>query len=101
LYADVRPYTVPASLGELTGPTRGVVELPHRLDWSEQRRYDLTDPAELGLMYERVIRESMTVADLRAYLNGTVLRQVWRRLFLPRQVRALWETRFGDLRGAA
>jgi hypothetical protein len=27
-YADVRPYVVPDSLGELTGPASGVVELP-------------------------------------------------------------------------
>jgi hypothetical protein len=57
LYEDGRPYTVPETLEELTGPTSGVVELPVRLDWSEQGRYDLSDPKQLCLMYERVIRE--------------------------------------------
>ena len=33
LYEDGRPYTVPETLEELTGPTTGVVELPLRLDW--------------------------------------------------------------------
>jgi hypothetical protein len=52
LYEDGRPYTVPDSLEELTGPTSGVVELPQRLDWSEQGRYDLSDPRQRNLMYE-------------------------------------------------
>jgi hypothetical protein len=101
LYEDGRPYTVPETLEELTGPTTGVVELPLRLDWSEQGRYDLSDPKQLCLMYERVIRESMTVDDLRAYLNGAMLRQVWRKLWLPRKVRQLWEARFRALSAVA
>ena len=56
--------------------TSGVVELPLRLDWSEQGRYDLSDPRQLCLMYERVIRESMRVEDLRAFLDGPTLRRV-------------------------
>jgi hypothetical protein len=28
------------------GPTTGVVEWPLRLDWSEQGRYDLSDPCQ-------------------------------------------------------
>lgn len=101
LYADNRPYTVPDTLDELTGPTGGRVTLPQRLDWSEQGTYDLDDPAELGLMYEVVIRESLDVADLRRFLNGPTLRRVWPRLYLPRQVHRLWEDRFPELRGAA
>jgi hypothetical protein len=101
LYEDGRPYTVPESLEELTGPTTGVVELPLRLDWSEQGRYDLSDPRQLCLMYEVVLRESMREEDLRAYLHGPTLRRVWRRLWLPRKVRGLWESRFPTLAGAA
>lgn len=101
LYEDVRPYTVPESLEELTGPTTGVVELPQHLDWSEQGRYDLSDPRQRNLMYERVIRESMRVEDLRAFLDGPTLARVWRRLWLPRKVRSLWESRFPSLPGMA
>jgi hypothetical protein len=100
-YDQRRPWTVPDSLEELCGPTHGVVELPLHLDWSEQRVYDLGDPAQLGLMYEVVIREAMVVDDLRRYLDGPTLRSVWRRIFLPRPVRALWEGRFPGLRRAA
>ena len=101
LYEDGRPYTVPDTLEELTGPTSGVVELPLRLDWSEQGRYNLSDPLQRNLMYEVVIRESMRVEDLRAYLDGRTLRQVWRQLWLPRKVRRLWESRFCELVRAA
>jgi hypothetical protein len=101
LYEDGRPYTVPDTLEELHGPTTGVVELPLRLDWSEQGRYDLADPKQLNVMYERVIRESMRVEDLRSYLDGATLRRVWRQLWLPRKVRQLWEGRFGSLAPAA
>ena len=49
-YADVRPYVVPDSLGELTGPASGVVELPTHLAWSGLRVYDLGDERQLGLL---------------------------------------------------
>ncbi|MFY1632502.1 hypothetical protein ACN27F_04310 [Solwaraspora sp. WMMB335] len=101
LYEDGRPYTVPGSLEELTGPTKGVVELPLHLDWSEQGRYDLSDARQRNLMYERVIRESTQVEDLRTYLHGPTLRRVWHQLWLPRRVRWLWESRFQTLVGAA
>jgi ABC-type molybdate transport system ATPase subunit len=52
-------------------------------------------------MYERVIREATRPDDLRAYLNGEVLRDVWRSLYLPVRVRRLWEVRFPDLGLAA
>lgn len=101
LYEDSRPYTVPDSLDLLTGPSTGVVELPLRLDWSEQGRYDLDDPRQMCLMYERVIRESMRVEDLQSYLHGPTLLRVWNRLWLPRKVRMLWESRFPTLARAA
>ncbi len=101
LYADHRPYVVADTLEELTGPVTGVVELPLRLDWSEQGRYDLDDVRELSVMYERVLREAMNADDLRRHLNGAMLRTVWHRLFLPRRVRELWERRFPELARAA
>lgn len=89
------------SLEELTAPTTGVVELPPRLDWSEQGRYDLSDPRQRNLMYEVVIRESMRVEDLRTYVHGPTLARVWRRLWLPRKARSLWESQFPSLPRAA
>jgi hypothetical protein len=70
-------------------PTSGTVELPVHLDWSEQHSYDLNDPAQTGLMYERVIREASSPYDLATYLNMEVLANLWDRLFLPARVRQL------------
>jgi hypothetical protein len=100
-YAEGRPYLLPETLGELAGPLTGVVQLPLRLDWSEQTEFRLDDPAERNVMYERVIREATRSEDLRSYLNDQVLRQVWRQLFLPAPARRAWEVRFPDLRLAA
>ncbi|MEU4230697.1 hypothetical protein AB0F17_40950 [Nonomuraea sp. NPDC026600] len=96
-YASHRVYLVPADLHELAGPSTGVVELPLHLDWSEQRVYDLKDDGQLGLMYERVIREAVQLDDLRTYLNGSVLVRIWPRLYLPVQARQVWEARFRNL----
>jgi hypothetical protein len=100
-YAENRPYVLPGTPGELTGPVTGVIQLPLRLDWSERTVFHLDDPAEQNVMYERVIREATAADDLHSYLNEAVLRRVWRRLFLPRDVRRSWEQRFPDLRLAA
>jgi hypothetical protein len=78
-----------------------VVELPTHLDWSEQRVYDLDDDAQLGLMYERVIREAAHIDDLRTYLNASILIRVWPRLFLPVMARQTWEACFRHLVRAA
>jgi hypothetical protein len=86
---------------ELAGPLTGVVMLPERLDWSERAAFHLDVPAERNLMYERVIREATRPSDLREYLDGAVLREVWQSLFLPAQVRCLWEERFPNLALAA
>jgi hypothetical protein len=79
----------------------GAVRLPLRLDWSERVEFHLDDPAERNVMYERVIREATRLDDLRVYLNGVILREVWPQLFLPVRVRRSWEERFPDLRLAA
>lgn len=100
LYGEHRPYVAVDGLAELVGPTRGRVELPLRLDWSEQGTYNLDEPRELNLMYEVVLREAMDIRDLRRYLNGPILREVWRELFLPQRVRDLWERRVPELADA-
>ena len=100
-YAAVRPYTVPDTLEELTGPAGGVVELPGHLDWGPRRLYNLDDFSDLRLLYMRVIRESMHVEDLRRFLNAQVLMHLWPQLVLPPRVRALWEDRFPSLSRAA
>ncbi|MER5705640.1 hypothetical protein ABT023_27350 [Micromonospora sp. NPDC002296] len=93
-----RPAVVTPTLAELTGPTRGIVELPVRLMWNLHRTFDLGDPDDLLWMYENVLRETTHADDLRELVNGHLLRQVWPMLNLPRGVRAAWEHRHRALR---
>ncbi|MEE6260088.1 hypothetical protein [Plantactinospora sonchi] len=92
-----RPAVVTRTVTELTGPTRGRVTLPLRLMWGPDRVFELADPDQLLWMYENVLRESTRTEDLRRYLNGHLLHQVWPVLNLPRGVRAAWELRHPSL----
>jgi hypothetical protein len=101
-YAEHRPYVVADSLEQLMGPTHGLVKLPVHLDWSGGRRaYDLGRDRERNVLYERVLREALTVDDLARYVNDEMLRQAWPELFLPARVREAWERRFPQLAKAA
>lgn len=88
---------VVADLSRLHGPTRGVVELPHRLFWQPDRWVNLDNPAVLAWMYETVLREAVTELELCAWLDGPTLLRLWDDLFLPRGVRAEWERRHPSL----
>jgi hypothetical protein len=100
-YGALRPYVVPATLEELTGPVESVITLPRRLDWGPERQYHLDQIADARLLYMRVIRESATVDDLRHFLNAALLRRLWPELVLPPRVRALWIGRFPELQRQA
>ena len=96
-----RPVLVAGTLGELTGPAHGMVELPLRLWWNPVRTFDLDQPTMLMWMYENVLREAVRVDELRSYLHGPTLVRVWAELNLPRGVRAAWEARHPMLRRVA
>jgi hypothetical protein len=96
-----RPVLVAGTLGELGGPTGGIVELPLRLWWNPQRAFDLDRPTMLAWMYENVLREAIRVDELRTFLHGPTLVRLWPELNLPRAVRAAWEARHPRLRLAA
>ena len=92
---------VAASLADLRGPARGVVELPLRLFWSAPgHTFDLDQPPMLQAMYEAVLREASRPEDLTSYLNGEVLVAAWPELFLPKGLRRAWEDRHPALRAA-
>ncbi|MFI9274871.1 hypothetical protein ACIGXM_29785 [Kitasatospora sp. NPDC052896] len=100
-YAVAKPYALPVSLAHLAGPTVGPITLPRHLDWGPPYAYDLGDPADLVLMYERVIREAQSPADLHDHLDRSTLLRIWPELFLPRELRAMWQARFPELRPRA
>jgi hypothetical protein len=88
-----RPVLVAGTLQELAGPATGQVELPLRLWWNPQRTFDLDDEDARRWMYENVLREAVRIDELRQYLHGPTLIEVWPDLNLPRGVRAAWEAR--------
>jgi hypothetical protein len=96
--ADVKPYAVPESLDELQGPSHGVVALPRDMAWSGRQEFDLDDEYDRAAMYKIVLEEGQE--DQRRFLNWRILRRDWRNFLPARQVRALWEERFPELRRA-
>lgn len=96
-YVDQRHYTVAASLADLRGPVDGVVTLDPSLDWSGGGTYDLDDPGDLQVMYQTVLNQATTVAELCRWLDGDTLRRAWRSLWLPARLRALWQARIPEL----
>jgi hypothetical protein len=85
-------------LSTLHGPTSGVVELPNRLFWQPNRTVDLDRPGLLAWMYETVLCEAASVADLQQWLDGPTLLRLWPHIFVPRGVRNVWEQRHPSLR---
>ena len=100
-YGERRPYAVPDRLADLTGPASGHLVLPPELGWTGRTDYDLDDPADAAVLYERVLVDAVRTQDVTRLLNAGRLRLLWSRLFLPTRVRHLWETRFSDLSAAA
>lgn len=96
-YGDQRPYLVPEQLGDLCGPTSGIVELEPHLDWSGRTRFDLDNPRRLASLYETVLREAPSPADLHRWLDQETLIRLWPTLVLPPTLRRRWQERFPQL----
>jgi hypothetical protein len=93
----LRPVTVIDDLSELRGPTDGVLQLPLHLDASARELFDFADPHRRELAYRIVLLEARRLDDLRAWLRGPELIAMWPQLYLPRVVRAAWQTRHPEL----
>ena len=96
-YVDVRPYTIPDALDQLTGPVRGEVRLPRALAWGPRRTFDVADPDARRLLYEVVVQEADSASELGEYLDRVLLIELWPRLMLPVPCRRAWEHRFPEL----
>ena len=88
-------------LDELHGPVSGVIELPNRLYWQPDRHVDLDNPALLQWMYAAVLREAVSVEELRTWIDGPTLVRLWPDLYLPRWVRSAWQDRHPELAAQA
>jgi hypothetical protein len=97
-----RSAVVIARLASLRGPAEGTIELPLWLNWSNPgHAFDLSDHDMRLWLYQTVLREASSVADLTAYLNRDILVELWPELYLPKGVRQAWEDRHAALRAAA
>jgi hypothetical protein len=98
LYREKFRRRLPASLDELHGPRRGVVDLPLHLAWSGMTSYDLDKPRQRMGLYRTVLHEGLH-DDLPRYLNQDLLLQLWPvlRTLVGRTVRAVWEGAFPQL----
>jgi hypothetical protein len=86
-----RPVAVPPDLdgGELP-KAYWRVELPLHIRWSGGSMvYDLDDRADRARVYEQVLREG-TEDDVRHYIRGEDLIELWDELVLPTSVRRAW-----------
>ena len=92
-----RAPVVAPDLTQLRGPTHGIVELSRRLLWQEDRRVDLDESGALEWMYALVLREAVSIAELRTYLDADILIKLWDRLYLPSGLRSAWHERHPEL----
>jgi hypothetical protein len=85
------PVVAVEDLARLHGPRAGMARLPLHLDWGPSPVYDLADPIRVRTMYETVLREAASEADLAEHLNPQTLLDVWPELRLPPFLREVWE----------
>jgi hypothetical protein len=78
-YGERRPYAVPDRLADLAGPAGGHVVLPPELGWTGRTDYDLDDPADAAVLYERVLVDAVGTQDVTRLLNDGQLRLLWSR----------------------
>ncbi|MEJ3747580.1 hypothetical protein WEI85_30355 [Actinomycetes bacterium KLBMP 9797] len=95
-----RRAVVAPDLSGFHGPTRGTVELPHRMFWQANRTLDLDKPFMLAWLYEIVLLEALTHEELRTWLDAPTLHRLWATLYLPHGVRRDWERQHPSLRDA-
>jgi hypothetical protein len=100
-YVDQRHYVVIDDLDALDGPASGVVVLDRALDWSPDPTYDLDDAGDRQVMYQTVLNEATSAAQLARWIDRDTLLDIWPRLWLPAGVRSAWETRHAVLRDRA
>jgi hypothetical protein len=89
---------LPATLGDLSGPAHGTVQLPLHVAWSGQTSFDLDRPKPRMHMYRIVLAEGQS-GDVTTFLNRELLVSQWPvlRTLISKTVRGLWESSFPEL----
>jgi hypothetical protein len=93
-----RSYVVPDRLPSLpVEQALATVSLPLTLNWSDPgRRYRLAERRDRARVYEIVLREG-AANDIRRYVDGALLVDLWPELVLPRDLRAAWAPLIDDV----
>jgi hypothetical protein len=94
---QLRPVVVAPDLGALHGPTHGSHQLPRHLDSSARTYFNLAVPADRKEAYQLVLLEAADVTDHEQWRQSTQLLELWSELYLPRTVRAAWQSAHADL----
>ena len=77
------------------------VQLPLHLNWSTPgRAFDLGSRADRARVYEIVLQEGRP-ADIVAYMDGTLLVDLWDDPVLPGAIRSAWTPAINAARGMA
>lgn len=95
-YADHVPYATPRDLGDLHGPTAGVVRVRPHINTGQDPTYDVGDERRLIALYSAVVRDG-SADDQCALLDEATLLRLWPDLRLPRRCREVWVARFPAL----
>ena len=98
-YRQLKPFCLPTSLDDLSGPHTGSLRLPIHLCWSPgDHVFDLARLGDALTVYQCVIAEG-TTQEQHEYLNHALLIELWPHLHLDVRIIAAWENTFDSLRG--
>jgi len=75
-----------------TGPPTGGHQLPRHLDSSARAYFDFAVPGHRKEAYQLVLLEAADVTDHEQWLQRTQLLEPWSERYLPRAVRAAWQS---------
>lgn len=95
-YADLVPFDTPGSLGDLQGPTSGVIRVSSHINTAPEPAYDLDVPASLRSAYGAIVREGYASEQVTLLDKATLLR-LWPDLWLPQRCRDTWTAQFPEL----
>ena len=98
-YRLLKPFCLPTSLDDLSGPHTGSLRLPIHLCWSPgDHVFDLARLGDALTVYQCVIAEG-TTQEQHEYLNHALLIKLWPHLHLDVRIIAAWENTFDSLHG--
>lgn len=93
----LRRVVVAPDLDALRGPLHGRRQLPLHLDSSARPFYDFASGRDRAQAYQLVLLEAGDPADLEQWLQHAELLRLWPELYLPRNVRAAWQSQHAVL----